>query len=94
MVGHLQQDPILGTISSTALVGYLQQYGPVGCQLSIPDLGGHAVVVTNAQSVPSGETYVWVADPMDGQIVPMPYAQLCSNFRGHGGQWIRTYITS
>jgi Papain-like cysteine protease AvrRpt2 len=91
-VGHLKQPVIPSPLTDTDLFAALQ-LAPVACQMQLPSLGGHAVVVVDGRTDVSGQLFVRVADPMDGTIVVQPFAQFRNNFRGGGGFWIRTYLT-
>ena len=93
LVGHLRAPTIQTPLTPDDLFSALRT-APVGCQMQIPGIGGHAVVVVDARSDPSAQLFVRVADPMDGTLVVMPFAQLRNNFRNTGGFWIRTYLTS
>jgi hypothetical protein len=93
-VGHLNGNAIDGTIQPGAMQQALQQYGPVACEMSIPNIGGHAVAVVNAYPGPSNKLYVDVADPSDGTIQTMSFDNFSSDYRATGGSWARTYLTS
>ncbi len=92
-VGHLKTPAIPNPLLPNDLYNALQQ-APVGCQMILPTLGGHAVVVVDGYYDGGGQLIVRVADPMDGTIVVMPFDQFRNNFRKTGGYWARTYLTS
>jgi hypothetical protein len=66
---------------------------PVACQMSLPGIGGHTVVIVNAYTGPDGQFMVQAADPKDGSINTMTYDQFLNNFKGSGGSWERSYST-
>lgn len=80
-------------LSEMELLSTLERNGPVGCQISIPDWGGHAVVVVSIKKDTSSKYFIQVADPSDGTLPIMPFTEFRNNFRGMRGRWIRTYIT-
>ncbi|HMH33186.1 MAG TPA: papain-like cysteine protease family protein [Puia sp.] len=91
-VGHLYLDPLEGPLSSQDLANALRS-GPVGCQMLIPGVGGHAVVAVDARADEAGSLFIRVADPGDGTVIVTPYAQLRNNYRGMNGHWVRSYRT-
>jgi hypothetical protein len=65
---------------------------PVCCQMNIPGIGGHGVVIVQAiQS--GGRTSLQVADPGSGQINPMYYEDFRDNYLGGYGTWDKSYTT-
>ena len=94
MTGHLFGDPFEGPLEPNQLLSALQNRRVVGCQMLIPDLGGHVVVLVGAKNDAQGNLFVQVADPSDGTQPFMPFTQFRNNFRATGGRWVRTYYTS
>jgi hypothetical protein len=92
-VSHLQSPALDSTLDSGTLIAQLSANNPVGCQMNIPGIGGHIVVVVAAVQDFSGNLFVTVADPADGTLPLMTFDQLRTNYRGNGGQWVRTYLT-
>lgn len=66
---------------------------PLGCQVNIPGIGGHAIVLINAKTTSGGNPIVQVGDPADGTIQYMNYQELCTDYQGRAGAWVRTYYT-
>lgn len=91
-VGHLQGDPVNSSLSENDVAVALKR-GIIGCQLDVPSIGGHAVLIISGRRDPSGSLFVHVADPSDASILTMSYLKLRNNFRGLGGRWIRSYFT-
>jgi len=89
-VGHLTEK-VDSVLTITQLKNALNQ-GVVGCQLEIPGIGGHVVVAVQARTT-GNNVFVQVADPSDGSLLIMPYAELKNGYRGTGGSWIRSYLT-
>jgi hypothetical protein len=92
-VNHTQSPPSDSTLDSNILIAQLTANRPVGCQINVPGIGGHIVVVVAATQDASNNLFVTVADPSDGTLPVMTYDQLCTNYRGNGGQWVRSYLT-
>lgn len=92
-VGHLSGDVVEDPLSSVELITALRRGTPVGCQLDIPQIGGHAVVAILGKLDTSGILFVRVADPSDGSILTMSFSSLRNNFRSTGGRWVRSYFT-
>jgi hypothetical protein len=92
-VSHLQSPALDATLDIGTLIAQLSTNNPVGCQMNIPGIGGHIVVVVAATQGSSGNLFVTVADPADGTLPVMTFDQLRTNYRGNGGQWVRTYLT-
>ena len=86
-----EQDTALNETDTLSYVGNGRT--PVGCQLNLPNIGGHAVVIYNGYRSASGQLVLNVADPADGALLTMTYSQLLGNYRNSGGNWIRSYIT-
>jgi len=86
-----EQDTALSDVDTLSYVGGGSV--PVACQLYLPTIGGHAVVIYNGYRVQSGQLVLNVADPADGALLTMTYDQLKSNYRNTGGGWNRSYIT-
>jgi hypothetical protein len=92
-VGHLSGDTIEDPLTSNQLFDAVKGGRPVGCQLDIPLVGGHAVVVISGKLNSPGTLFLRVADPSDGSIVTMSFSSLRNNFRETGGRWVRSYFT-
>lgn len=93
-VGHLSGQPVNTPLTPAELVILFQQGGrPIGCQMLLPEIGGHAVVIINGRVNEAGKLFLQVGDPADGAILTMPYEIFRNNYRGHGGYWVRSYIT-
>jgi hypothetical protein len=90
-VGHLNGDPIDSFLTQDQLVATINQ-NFIGCEMDIPSVGGHAVLIVSTTKDPSGSLFVHVADPSDASVLTIPYQQLRDNFRGLNGKWIRSYI--
>ena len=91
--GHLNQEQDAALSESDTLSYVSDGRVPIGCQLLLPNIGGHAVVIYNGYRSASGQLVLNIADPADGALLTMTYAQLLSNYRNSGGNWIRSYIT-
>ena len=91
-VGHLSGDAIESPLTPQDLANGLRR-GPVGCQMEIPQIGGHAVIVISGKLNTSGALLLRVADPSDGSILSMSFSALRNNFRGLDGRWVRSYFT-
>jgi hypothetical protein len=90
-VGHLL-DPVESPLAPNKLAATVQTGRPVGCQMQIPGIGGHAVIVISAKTI--GNTlFLRVADPADGSINTMSFSSLRNNYRDLGGRWTRSYFT-
>jgi len=89
-VGHLMGDTIDDPLSELQLLGALQS-GMVGCQIDVPIIGGHAVLVVSAKK-DSGKAMFHVADPSDGSMNTMSFYELRNNFRETHGRWVRSYM--
>ncbi|MCR8557261.1 hypothetical protein KXD93_06395 [Mucilaginibacter sp. BJC16-A38] len=91
-VGHLNQayDDVLPV---DTVVNELAAQKPVCCQMDIPGIGGHVVIIVDARQSNS-QVMLQVADPANGQIIPMLYEELRDNYRGGGGTWNRSYTTN
>jgi hypothetical protein len=92
-IHHLQAPMVDDILEQQKLIDQLTNNNPVGCQMNIPGIGGHIVLVVAATTDGQGTLFVTVADPADGTLPVMTYAQLSTDFRGHGGQWVRSYLT-
>jgi hypothetical protein len=92
-VSHLQSPALDSILDRESLISQLSTNNPVGCQMNIPGIGGHIVVVVGATQDSAGNLFVTVADPADGTLPVMTFDQLRTNYRGNGGQWVRTYMT-
>jgi hypothetical protein len=91
--GHLDRE-IDDILSAEQLEGQFQRISaPIGCQMELPGIGGHAVVITDVQKSSLG-LFLAVADPGDGSMLTMRYEIFRANYRGNGGAWIRTYLTT
>lgn len=71
----------------------LSRQKPICCQMDIPGIGGHAVIIVDVQQNNS-QVMLQVADPANGQIMPMLYEDFRDNYRGGGGTWNRSYTTN
>jgi len=89
-VGHFVP-PVLNKIDPASIAQSISNNQPVGFQLNIPGIGGHAVVVITASQDGSGKWYVTVADPSDGSCPVMSWDEFGSNYRMTGGYWERAY---
>jgi Papain-like cysteine protease AvrRpt2 len=92
-VGHLSGATVEDPLPSDQLFAALKGGRPVGCQLDIPQIGGHAIVVISGKLDPNGRLFLRVADPSDGSILTMSFSSLRNNFRSTGGRWVRSYFT-
>jgi hypothetical protein len=92
-MGHLSGISVERPLTQAELRIALQQGRPVGCQMEIPQIGGHAVIVVSGKPDSSGSLFLRVADPSDGSILSISFSALRSNYRGIGGQWVRSYFT-
>jgi len=92
-VGHLFGNSIDNPLLPDELDKELQAGRPVGCQMDIPQIGGHAVIVISGTTDTSGTLFLRVADPSDASILSMSFSMLRNNFRGIGGRWVRSYFT-
>jgi len=92
-VGHLDGNEVENPLSAGDLLNSLNRGRPIGCQMDIPQIGGHAVVIISGRSDNSGLLVLRVADPSDGSILTMSFVALRNNFRGLGGRWVRSYFT-
>ena len=92
-VGHLDGDTIEDPLSASELLAALKHGRPVGCQLDIPQMGGHAIVVVAGKTDSTRSLFLRVADPSDGSILTLSFSSLRNNFRSTGGRWVRTYFT-
>jgi hypothetical protein len=90
-VGHLNQayDNIL---SPSVVINELDAKRPICCQMDVPGIGGHAVIIVEAQQS-NTKLLLQIADPANGQIIPMLYEDFRDNYRGAGGTWNRSYTT-
>ena len=89
-VGHLAGDPVQSSLTAEQVIDALKNHF-IGCQMDIPGVGGHAVLIVSGK-LDAGSLFVHVADPSDASILTMSYLQLRNNFRGLGGRWIRSYF--
>src|SRR6266498_5383914 len=87
-VGHLSGDPIENPLSPGDLAAALRAGRPVGCQMEIPQIGGHVVIVISGRMDTFGVLVLRVADPSDGSILSMSFSALRNNFRGLDGRWV------
>ena|SRR5258705_7146898 len=92
-IQHLKGDPVEGPLSGQMLHAALKKGRPVGCQMELPAIGGHAVIVVSAKVDTMGTMFLRVADPSDGSINSMSFSSLRNNYRATGGRWIRSYFT-
>ncbi len=92
-IRHLDGDPVEVPLSADNLNASLKRGKPVGCQMDIPGIGGHAVIVVGGRFDSMGRLFVRVADPSDGSINSMSFVSLRNNYRSTGGRWIRSYFT-
>jgi hypothetical protein len=81
-------------LDQSTLIAQLSTNNPVGCQMNIPGIGGHIVLIVAAMTDANDQLFVTVADPSDGTLPVMTFTQFCDNFRDHGGQWATAYLTS
>jgi hypothetical protein len=90
-VGHLDQayDNVL---LPADVLNALTTQRPICCQMDIPGVGGHAVIIVDARQN-NAQVLLQVADPANGQIIPMLYEDFRDNYRGAGGTWNRSYTT-
>jgi Papain-like cysteine protease AvrRpt2 len=91
--GHLSGHAVEKPLSQNDLAVALQAGRPIGCQMEIPQIGGHAVIIISGKPDNSGALFLKVADPSDGSILSMSFSMLRNNFRGIGGRWVRSYFT-
>jgi hypothetical protein len=66
---------------------------PVACQMDLPGIGGHAVVIINTYTTAEEGLMIQAADPRDGSIQAMTYDQFTNNYRNLSGSWVRSYTT-
>jgi hypothetical protein len=66
---------------------------PIACQMDLPGIGGHAVIIINTYTTADDELMIQAADPRDGSIQTMIYDQFTNNYRGMSGSWERSYTT-
>jgi hypothetical protein len=92
--GHLHGDPVDGPLLPQNLVHVLSSFGPVSCQMDIPGIGGHAVVIVDAKTDEGQNVFLRVADPADGSMLITTFRDFRNNYRGTNGRWIRSYMTS
>jgi hypothetical protein len=92
-MGHLSNHTIEGPLSSDQLLAALRTGRPIGCQMDIPQIGGHAVVIISGKTDSNNRLFLRVADPSDGSILVMSFSSMRNNFRATGGRWVRTYLT-
>jgi hypothetical protein len=90
-VGHLDGDPVESSLAEDN-VSAAVRHGVIGCQMEIPRIGGHAVLIISARRDSTGTLFLHIADPSDASILTMRYQQFRNDFRGTGGRWIRTYF--
>ena len=91
-VGHLRQrydDVLLPAV----VLSELAAQRPVCCQMDIPEVGNHVVIIVAAQQNNS-QVMLQIADPANGQIIPVFYEDFRDNYRGGGGIWTRSYTTN
>lgn len=91
-VGHLNGQAVQSFLTPEQLDHSIGSGNPIGCQIDVPGIGGHAVLIVSGKKDGSGQLFLHVADPSDASILTIPYIQLRNNFRGLGGRWIRTYF--
>lgn len=91
--GHLSGNPIESPLSPGDLAVPLRRGRPVGCQMEIPQIGGHVVIAISGRTDTFGDLVLRVADPSDGSILSLTFSALRNNFRGLGGRWVRSYLT-
>ena len=92
-LGHLFGNSIDSPLLPLELNSELESGRPVGCQMDIPQIGGHVVIVISGKQDNSGNLFLQVADPSDASILGMSFSALRNNFRGIGGRWVRSYFT-
>jgi len=93
-VGHLHTAPVNSPLTAQQLVNiFTTGPRPLGCQINLPGIGGHAVVISNIITDHTGRLFLKVADPFDGAMLTMPYEHFRNDYRGHKGNWIRSYYT-
>jgi hypothetical protein len=90
-IGHLREEDD-NVLPSADVVAALASGNPIGVQLNIPGIGGHAVIIVEAANA-GGRTVIQVADPAKGQINTMYYEDLRDNYLGNGGTWDKSYKT-
>jgi len=91
-VGHLNGQVVQSFLTPEQIDSSIGNRNPIGCQIDVPGIGGHAVLIVSGKKDATGQLFLHVADPSDASILTMPYLQLRNNFRGLGGRWIRTYL--
>lgn len=92
-VGHLKTN-LNNALSPIDTANCIANGNPLGCQLYLPSLGGgHVVVIYGTYQNNHGTMMLCVADPKDSAQLVMPYKLFLNNYRGIGGQWVRSYIT-
>jgi papain like cysteine protease AvrRpt2 len=84
--------PVAGVLSPGQVLSEITVGRPVCCQMYIPGVGGHTVVIVDAQQQGTQVTLM-VADPANGQILPMYYDDFRDNYQGNGS-WSKSYTTS
>jgi hypothetical protein len=91
-VNHFRQ-VVDGPLTPDQLINLFNNDGrPIGCQVRFPTFG-HAVVIPDIRVDVNGHLFVVVADPGRGSINTVPYSVFRNDYQGHGGRWVRTYLT-
>lgn len=90
---RLNGNPIEQPLTPQQIVVEIDNGMPIACQMHIPDLGGHAVVISNYRFNNLNQLFLEVNDPGNGSQFLISYPAMVNNYLDRGGRWLRSYRT-